>query len=397
MSKKRAFNSQGYVNVNGDPYSAGEPTWDDWETLSPQQFKNRVGNMFNFYSQHVSKSDLKNDFFKWLSSTDKYKRDQVRKAKKHYDERVSFTAAKIARCINLGMPLDHPHLPEHREKTIGLLEAEASTLISYADSHPDDEDDEQQNANDSENSVKPKSPAEKLRDSVTEKVRPAIQQWLDAETVQEISFHHHLESHEVPQRGCSIVRELINQEINKCDSEESLKKKDSTRRLRNLNHMLTDTDKYHNRLKENKAKKTRKKPSSRAEMKKQIEKVQYQHELSIRNADGVNYGDLYSVDPIVLAEGVSSLYVYNSKYKKIVYYQAPKGKKLGIKGTTIQGFSTKNSYTRILRDPKSILKRFLDQSVDLDTIEAELKKEKTKTNIPTGRLNQNTIILKAVK
>jgi len=102
-----------------------------------------------------------------------------------------------------------------------------------------------------------------------------------------------------------------------------------------------------------------------------------------------------SVNPIELLDS-SEIWIYNTKYKKIIQYIAdPLIKTMSIKGTTIIGFDTVNSKQKTLRKPEEQLKEFAGLS------KAKLKKFmdiiKTKDSEPNGRINQECIILKVIK
>jgi hypothetical protein len=102
-----------------------------------------------------------------------------------------------------------------------------------------------------------------------------------------------------------------------------------------------------------------------------------------------------SVPPvqIIKAQGVV---VYNVKTRKIGYYIASSINGLGVKGTSITDFTDK-SRQKALRKPADQLKEFKEQNT-YKRFETWFAGGVKTTEMPlTGRLNQDTIILKVFK
>ncbi len=87
----------------------------------------------------------------------------------------------------------------------------------------------------------------------------------------------------------------------------------------------------------------------------------------------------------------SELWVYNTKYRKVQVYRAENGT-LGVKGTTIIGFSIKDSTSLTLRKPEDFFKGL---SIGKRALNAALKKLTTKPTTPNGRINQECVLLGA--
>lgn len=93
--------------------------------------------------------------------------------------------------------------------------------------------------------------------------------------------------------------------------------------------------------------------------------------------------------------GAISLWVYNVKTKKLSVYHADDASGFSVKGSTLTGFSTTKSETKTLRKPEKTLPEVLKGGkVALRTIMDSLT---TKAAEATGRLNVDTIILRAIK
>jgi hypothetical protein len=93
--------------------------------------------------------------------------------------------------------------------------------------------------------------------------------------------------------------------------------------------------------------------------------------------------------------GAISLWVYNVKTKKLSLYNAEDASGFSVKGSTLTGFSTTKSETKTLRKPEKTLPEVLKGGkVALRSIMDGLT---TKAAEATGRLNVDTIILRAIK
>lgn len=91
--------------------------------------------------------------------------------------------------------------------------------------------------------------------------------------------------------------------------------------------------------------------------------------------------------------GAEQVWLYDTAKRKVYVYSAETGQKLGVKGTTITGFSVAESGGKTLRKPEDFVKGNLAKR----TINATFKSLKTKVQAVNGRTNENVIILKVFK
>jgi len=104
---------------------------------------------------------------------------------------------------------------------------------------------------------------------------------------------------------------------------------------------------------------------------------------------------LVSVDPTKLI-GSSEIWVYNVKTRKIGIYVADDySKVLSVKGTSLLGFSAKDSRQKTLRKPEVQLKEFL--TLGKPAARKWLEKVKSTDIALNGRTNEHTILLRAYK
>jgi hypothetical protein len=126
-----------------------------------------------------------------------------------------------------------------------------------------------------------------------------------------------------------------------------------------------------------KPRKQREKPVSKI-----IEKVKYQKEDEQLK--------LKSELPSKLV-GATEVWLYNTRYKKLQVYKVAEPSKMTIKGTTLIGWDHESSKCKTIRKPEQLVSY---QSMGKREIAKAFKDLKSKEQAVTGRLNEQTIILK---
>jgi hypothetical protein len=117
---------------------------------------------------------------------------------------------------------------------------------------------------------------------------------------------------------------------------------------------------------------------------KQITRLQYQLESP-------EYS-LKSVEPIRLPSA-SRAYVFNTKYRTLTVYVATGSIGFEVKGTSLKNFDTTTSFTTTLRKPTEVLNLILSSTHK--QIDKQLEAMKCKKRTPNGRINPQTILLRA--
>lgn len=93
--------------------------------------------------------------------------------------------------------------------------------------------------------------------------------------------------------------------------------------------------------------------------------------------------------------GADQLWTYNTKSRALTVYNSLGPVGLGVKGTTIVGYDEKTSITKKLRKPEETLPRVLDGGkIVLRKLMDDLT---TKSKEANGRINKDTILLRALK
>ena len=151
--------------------------------------------------------------------------------------------------------------------------------------------------------------------------------------------------------------------------------------LTTCQEMLLDLDKIQSATKANR--KVRKPKIKSAD--KQVARVQYKKED--------NNFKLVSINPILLI-GSKRLYAFNTKYKLLIEYCTQSANGFEISGSTIKNFDQVNSRQVTLRKPDEFIP--IAQKKTINQIDTEWKKLTTKTSIPNGRINKDTILLRVM-
>ena len=118
---------------------------------------------------------------------------------------------------------------------------------------------------------------------------------------------------------------------------------------------------------------------------KQVARVQYKKED--------NDYKIVSINPIQIPTK-TRLYAFNTKSKMVIEYVTESGNGFEISGSTIKNFSKGLSRTICLRKPLDFLPIVLQKTPK--QIDAAWQTLKTKTKVPNGRINKDTILLRVL-
>lgn len=149
------------------------------------------------------------------------------------------------------------------------------------------------------------------------------------------------------------------------------------RKFHNLvEEIIQDCDQQVVTAKIRKPRTTKKKPASVL-----VSKMKYQRECTDLK--------LKSENPTSIV-GASMVWLFDTEKRKASVYVAEPGQTLGVRGTTITGFSVKDSAVKMVRKPQE----FLSHGFAKKTIMNNFKALSTKPSAPHGRTSDSTIILK---
>jgi len=159
-----------------------------------------------------------------------------------------------------------------------------------------------------------------------------------------------------------------------------LKRSELNRRIKECQAMLADCDRLKSAAKANRTVRA-KKPQS---IDKQVSKVKYRKE----DPDF----KIVSINPATFI-GKARLIVFNVKYRRLTEYVTHDPKGFIVSGTTIKNFDKEASRTLTLRKPMEILPEVAKCTPRQFT--KLLDGLKTKPAVPNGRINEDTVLLRA--
>ena len=160
-----------------------------------------------------------------------------------------------------------------------------------------------------------------------------------------------------------------------------LKRSTLNHRIKVCKAMLEDLDRIRSATKATRNIKV-KRPKS---VDKQVARVQYKKED--------NDYKIVSINPIQIPTK-TRLYAFNTKSKMIIEYVTESVNGFEISGSTIKNFSKGSSRTICLRKPLDFLPIVLQKTPK--QIDAAWQTLKTKTKVPNGRINKDTILLRVL-
>ena len=368
------------------------PSWVGCEAWDENQFLRYFHSAMKYYRMEASGKELKVKVIDWMGKNG-YDKTTIQSFKKTKDNRCSLTVGSIAACLLKGMQSTRPDFNNGRD-TATWLGAEIAKIIDEGKNDID----EDAVIVDDKPAVYTPSIQERTRDAallMTEEIEDAYESYqADPENFDPKAFKmlNLLKGKGAKAAHARIIRDFYARdlaELNELASgegDEQLKEgyKHRTRKqIKNFIAFLQEIESACNMLMQEA--KVNKKPRKT----KAVSKDKLIAKLKFKKTDEPL--KLVSVNPADII-GAQELWVFNSKTRKLGKYVAEEFKELGVKGTTITGFSEMKSVQKTLRKPveqlaafkaagKVVLRKFLE---DINAVD-------TKMN---GRLNEETILLK---
>jgi hypothetical protein len=370
------------------------PSWVGCEAWDENQFLRYFHSAMKYYRMESSSKELKAKVIDWMGKNG-YDKKTIASFKKTKDNRCSLTVGSIAACLLKGMQSTRTDFNNGRD-TATWLGAEIAKII---DEGKNDIDEEAVKAAEADKpAVYTPSIQERTRDAallMTEEIEDAYESYqTDPEAFDPKAFKmlNLLKGKGAKAAHARIIRDFYARDLAELtelasgDGDEQLKEgyKHRTRKqIKNFIAFLQEIESACNMLMQEA--KVNKKPRKT----KAVSKDKLVAKLKFKKTDEPL--KLVSVNPADII-GAQELWIFNSKTRKLGKYVAEEFKELGVKGTTITGFSEMKSVQKTLRKPveqlaafkaagKVVLRKFLE---DINAVD-------TKMN---GRLNEETILLK---
>ena len=232
----------------------------------------------------------------------------------------------------------------------------------------------------------------KINNTIMQELLELEDEWIDGKDAT-INLYNRFKYHGLSNTAISHVKPMIEGWLldyedayyKRCDQAvegySHLKKSTLNHRIKTCKAMLEDLERIRSATKASRNVKV-KRPKS---VDKQVARVQYKKED--------NDFKIVSINPIQIPTK-TRLYAFNTKNKMITEYITESVNGFEISGSTIKNFSKGLSRTICLRKPLDFLPIVLQKTPK--QINDAWKLLKTKTKVPNGRINKDTILLRVL-
>lgn len=374
------------AHLADEKYTGTEPQWDTEAALamSDAEFDHKLRRSFYYYNYHFTVKDLKPDLVKWLQEQTDFEISKTDLSKIIKSRWVPITACSLIAAHNRGMPL--------KPRAIQYLETAMRDVVEKYGEYNEEDD---QPVADEKPALAYKAPT--IQDRLNEKTSATIGElegmFDEVMLNNKVDFkpYDFLVAQNVPQGQLGKIEAVYTKtraEFESAQAKEDdqikeayshMKAADFKRVYAWLDELQKAIEQYRGVKKATKKARAKKAPSKE----KLIAKLKYAKENKELK--------LVSINPVDII-GSKELWVFNTKTRKLGKYVAEDYKELGIKGTTITGFSESGSVCKTLRKPEAQLSEFMKLGKvqlrkHLDTIKAT----ETKLN---GRISADIVLLK---
>ena len=400
--KTRIFDRYGRVAAVDHKYTGEEPKWDGCESWPIEKFMKERSRMFNFYNYYCSAKDLFDDLLKWMP-TNGYTKQQVKLIKSEGERCANITCLKLARAMNNGMIPTRDDVMEYIESKPGLSCDEAHDDVAFLKAEIDSilrrsqaSIQAQASLNTEDSDVKILSPLQRLSNKVNKTIISELEimiddkGWAENQTsVDSINLIQLLKANSIPVKGLKeiyswleVYRESLQNALDKTDEFDIegwsfLPKPGIRSRLKAIQAMITQLDKYSSSNK--KVRKVRNKKVKSASL--QVKKLKY------KESDD-DFG-IQSVSPLNIP-GSRMVLVFNTKTRKLGVYESDNP--ISVKGTSLKEWNEEKSFSLTIRKPDDIIPILLKKSEKVFT--KAIDDLKTKRGKVNGRINKDTILLR---
>jgi hypothetical protein len=368
------------------------PRWDGADEWSGDKFTAQFRASMDHYRMEGTVKDLKVKVIEWMHNQG-FDKDDIKAIRKIKDKYYNGTMVGVAACLVKGMPEVHEGFNGGKDTGLWLR----SEIEKVMKAGLGDVEEEEVAAE-----VKATAPVITIQDRIREsslgmttEIEDAIEAWsTDADSFDPKAFKilNLLKGKEAKAAHARVIRDFYGRwlaELNELASgsaDAQLREGYSHRSRKHIKKMidfLTEIESACNMLMQE-AKVNRKPRKVKAVSKdKIVAKMKYKKTDEPLKLVSINPADII---------GAKELWIYNTKTRKLGKYVAEDYKDLGVKGTTITGFSESQSICKTLRKPDEKLKEFKSAGkVALRKFLDDINATDTKMN---GRINEEIVLLK---
>jgi hypothetical protein len=366
------------------------PKWDGHETWDTNQFLRQFHIAMSWYRLESSGKELKPKVINWMSANG-YTKEQIAEFKKTKDNRCGTTVGAIAACLLKGMPPVRADFNDSRSSAVWLGQSIAKIVSEGKDDTDDSEEVE----------VKPTGPVVSIQDRVreasykmTEEIETAIEAFqTDPEAFDPKAFKvlNLLKAHQAKAAHARVIKDFYAKDLNELSEVASTKDEQLKEAYSHLSkvQLRKITAFYQEVVSACEMLAQEAKVNRKPKAKKAVPAEKIVAKLKYKKADEPL--KLVSINPADIL-GAKELWTYNTKSRKLGKYVAEDFQDLGVKGTTITGFSEVKSVQKTLRKPADQIKEFKAAGkVMLRKFLEDINAVDTRMN---GRINEDIILLK---
>ncbi len=396
--KTKFLDRRGEVKAVDFKFTGMEPTWVDAESISAEEYHERLGRALRFYNYYFDSSQMRPWVIDWMGNNG-YTKSDVSAIKNLPPNALTSTVGKLVRMLQRGMPDAAPGSSKSKAASKFIREHLKDAITDYQlmveSTNPEPEEDS------SEPKPVVKTPLQRLEAKVNEEVITHLEVILDR--IAKVNYDDTptkmpymdvsmmLRGAAIPAKGAKFVvnwltthhAELKSAADRTCpDAIEGysyLRKPQLNRIVANFEKMI-DAATSHAKVKSTRRPRV-KRPRSAD---KQVARLKYLQEDDTYS--------LQSIDPISIPFS-QRVYVFNTKYRQLSIYYSSTPSGFSVKGTSIKEFDPDKSITLTLRKPEDVLPLILSGTVR--KIDNLLKTLKTKPKKANGRINANIVLLKS--
>ena len=367
------------------------PKWDGHEAWDTNQFLRHFHSSMAWYRLESSVKELKPKVIDWMGRIGCTKED-ISAFKKTKDNRCGTTMGAIAACLIKGMPAIREDFNDGKDSS-AWLRTEIARVISEGKDDKDDSDIVVEVKKD----VYIPSIQERVRDAsmlMTEEIETAIENFqTDPEAFDPKAFKilNVLKAKQAKAAHARIIREFYTSDLEELQEAATTKDEQLKEAYSHLSkvQLRKITAFYQEIVSACEMLAQEAKVNRKPKAKKAVPAEKIVAKLKYKKADEPL--KLVSINPADIL-GAKELWTYNTKSRKLGKYIAEEFQDLGIKGTTITGFSEPKSVQKTLRKPADQLKEFKAAGkVALRKFLEDINAVDTRMN---GRINEDIILLK---
>jgi uncharacterized protein YukE len=384
------------ISIRENAKKDHSPKWDGTELMTPEQYTKHFHESMKYYNMESSGKELKPKVIDWMGRNG-YDKDIIQSFKKTEDWRCHVTMGAIAASLIKGMPDVKKGFNKDRS-TVAWLKNSIDKVIEAGKNDVD--------VVMAENPAKVSAPVISIQDRIreqaiqqSEELDQAIDSWItDPESFDPKAFKvtNLLKGKGTKAAHARYIKGFFAnglaelQELASGDAEEQLKEnyqKVSRKHVRKLIDFYESITQACEQI--SAEAKVTKKP--RAKKIKPVEEIVKKLKFMITD----NKLGVTSVPPAGII-GSQGIVVYNSKTRKIGYYISSSSAGLGVKNSSVTGFTNK-SFQKTLRKPETQMKEFKEHNTQRRFEVWFEKNVKTTETLLNGRFSEDTILLKVFK